>query len=120
MVVLLAASACVRPPPRVSPHDGGPTGVDATAFQAIAPCPVEADYAIDTNTVAFGFLGAPAGFIYDPKCLAIDAGETVTFSGSFAAHPLYPSTRRGARIGNPIGGTSAGDSKDVRFPDPGF
>jgi len=120
MLVLLAAWACVRPPPRVTADDGGRAEVDATAFQAIAPCPVEADYATNTNTVAFGFLGTPAGFIYDPKCLAIEAGETVTFSGSFAAHPLYPSTRRGALTGNPIRGTSTGDRTDVPFPDPGF
>ena len=121
MVVLLAASACGRVPLLpAGPDAGGAAATDAPVFQAIAPCPAEADYAAGTRTVVFGFLGTPAGFVYDPECLAIEAGGTVTFSGSFAAHPLYPSTKRGTVTGNPIGGASTGDRKDVRFPDPGF
>jgi plastocyanin len=93
---------------------------DAGSFLAVAPCPVEADYTTGTGTVAFGFLGMPAGFSYDPKCLAIDAGSSVTFSGSFVAHPLYPSAQRGTRANNPIRGVSSGDSAVVEFPNPGF
>jgi plastocyanin len=93
---------------------------EAGSFLAVAPCPFEADYATGTGTVTFGFLGTPAGFSYDPKCLLIDAGGSVNFSGSFVAHPLYPSARRGTRANNPISGVSSGDSTVVVFPNPGF
>ena len=89
-------------------------------FMAVAPCPAEADYAAGTDTVTFGFLGTPPAFSYQPKCLAIDAGRSVTFSGSFTAHPLYPSARRGTIANNPIGGVSSGDTKVVLFPGRGF
>jgi plastocyanin len=94
--------------------------VDPSAFVAIWPCLAEADYATDGDTVRFGFFGTPSAFVYDPKCLAVDVGETVTLSGSFAAHPLYPSDSRGTVAGNPIGGNSAGESMVVRFERPGF
>ena len=94
--------------------------VDPSAFAAIWPCPAEADYATGTDTVRFGFFGTPSAFVYDPKCLAVDVGGTVTFSGSFAAHPLYPSDSRGTVAGNPIGGSSVGESKVIRFEKPGF
>ena len=68
----------------------------------------------------FGFFGSPAAFIYDPKCLAVEVGEAVTFSGNFAAHPLYPSASRGTVVGSPIGGNSTGESKVIRFERPGF
>jgi len=113
-----SSGGCARPPlPAESIADAAP---EAPAFLAVRPCPDEASYATDTGVVTFGFLGTPPGFSYDPKCLAIDAGQTVTFSGSFSAHPLYPSAKRGTLDGNPIGGTSSGDRKDIRFPSPGF
>ena len=118
-----AGGGCAGRPLPEAPDPVGPADaaiVDPSRFDAIWPCPAEADYATDTDTVRFGFFGAPAGFAYDPKCLAVDVGETVTFSGSFAAHPLYPSTSRGTVAGNPIGGSSVGESKVIRFERPGF
>ena len=122
-VVSLAAAiaSCGRPPlpaaPAADAHAGPPM------WQAVAPCPDEAAYATDTRTVTFGFLsapGMPAGFSYDPKCLAIHAGDAVTFSGSFAAHPLYPSARRGTLADNPISGTSTSERRDFVFSRAGF
>ena len=125
-IAAIAPTACAsRPLPFAPQADAGGAidsagAPDAGSFLAVAPCPVEADYTTGTGTVAFGFLGMPAGFSYDPKCLAIDAGGSVTFSGSFVAHPLYPSARRGTRANNPIRGVSSGDSTVVVFPNPGF
>ena len=125
-IAAVATTACAtRPLPFAPQADAGEAtdsaGVpEAGSFLAVAPCPVEADYASGTDTVAFGFLGMPAGFSYDPKCLAIQAGDAVTFSGSFVAHPLYPSARRGTRANNPIRGVSSGDNAVVVFPSPGF
>jgi plastocyanin len=114
----MSTAGCSRPP---LPAEGGADAApQVPAFLAVPPCPDEASYATGTEVVTFGFLGTPPGFSYEPKCLAIDAGETVTFSGSFAAHPLYPSAKRGTLQGNPIGGTSSGDRKEIRFGNPGF
>ena len=85
---------CAGRPLPEAPDPIGPADAAIVAppsFEAIWPCPAEADYATDTDTVRFGFFGTPAAFVYDPKGLAVDAGDTVTFSGSFASHPLYPS-----------------------------
>ena len=124
-VSLSALASCGRPPlpgaadgSAARPAGDGP--VDAPIFLPVAPCLDEAVYATAPRTVTFGFLGTPPGFSYDPNCLAIDAGDTVTFSGSFAAHPIYPSAKRGTITGNPISGTSTGDRKDVVFPGAGF
>lgn len=120
---LAALTSCARPPLPGAADSSTVSPVDATLFLPVAPCPDEAAYATATRTVTFGFLGTPPGFSYDPKCLAIEAGDTVTFSGSFAAHPIYPSAKRGKPgtiAGNPIGGTSTGDRKDVVFPGAGF
>ena len=122
MVVSVAAAiaSCGRPPlPAALDADAG-ADARALVWQAVAPCLDEAAYAMDPRTVTFGFLGMPAGFSYDPKCLAINAGDTVTFSGSFAAHPLYPSARRGTVADNPISGTSTGEQKDFVFSHAGF
>jgi plastocyanin len=89
-------------------------------FASVAPCPTEADYVTGANTVAFGFLGSPPGFVYEPKCLTVAAGATVAFTGSFVAHPLYPSARRGTQTGNPIGGVSTGENKAFVFPNRGL
>jgi plastocyanin len=118
-----AGGGCGGRPLPEAPDQVGPADAAIVApsrFEAIWPCPAEADYATDTDTVRFGFFGTPPGFVYEPKCLAVDAGDAVTFSGSFAAHPLYPSTTRGTVAGNPIGGNSAGESKVIRFERPGF
>jgi plastocyanin len=117
MLSAVGGGACAaRPLP--APEADAPA--DAAAFLAAAPCPTEIAYVTGAHTVAFGFLGSPPGFVYDPKCLAVDAGATVTFTGSFVAHPLYPSATRGSREGNPIGGTSTGESKAFVFPRRGF
>ena len=120
-----AGGACARRPLPAADDAGGAAAIDATtdprgAFVAIAPCPTAADYVTGTSSVAFGFLGSPPGFSYDPACLAVEAGAIVTFSGSFVAHPLYPSARRGMQAGNPIGGVSSGDSTAIAFPSRGF
>ena len=93
---------------------------DASGFMAVSPCLSEAEYVRDTATITFGFNGAAQGFSYDPKCLRIQAGQTVTFSGSFAAHPLYPSAARGSVRENPISGTGSGTSRGFQFPSAGY
>jgi plastocyanin len=98
----------------------GGTGGGTPGFMSITPCTSETDYASGT-TINFG--GA-AGFAYDPKCLKVTAGTTVTFMGDFSVHPLEPSTHRGELAGNPITAVSAlpdgGTTTSFTFPAAGY
>jgi plastocyanin len=83
---------------------------DATAFGA-------------SRTIRFG---DSLGNAYDQKCLAISAGQSVTFSGSFQAHPLRPglapSQRGGPDAGspnNPISNQDNGSTYSPTFPTAG-
>ena len=88
---------------------------------SIMPCTSDSDYTSGATTINFG--GA-AGFAYDPKCLKVPAGTTVTFMGDFSAHPLEPSTHRGELTGNPITAVSAlpdgGTATSFTFPTAGY
>lgn len=105
--------------------DGGadsnaPTGDGSASFESVAPCPTEANYEIGT-TVAFTLPGVPGDLDYDPPCLRVSRGATVTFTGDFGFHPLYPSRARGTIQGNPIQATGAGStSRGFVFSEPGF
>jgi plastocyanin len=95
----------------------GGTGGTTPGFMSVLPCTSESAY--ETGTT-INFPASPADFNYDPKCLKVPAGTTVTFSGDFVIHPLMPSANRGAQTGNPITSTSAGTTKDFMFPTAGF
>jgi len=59
---------------------------------------------------------------YVPRCSKIDAGQSVTFSGDFGAHPLVPGLVKGGgmQMGNPIPSVSSGnDPVEVTFPEAG-
>ena len=118
-LLLSSSTGCSRPP---LSEQGGPDAaaeVLAPLFLAVTPCLDESDYVAGRKVVTFGF-SADAGFGYDPKCLSIETGGVVTFSGSFAAHPLFPSEKRGTVEGNPIGGLSTGESETFTFSEAGF
>jgi plastocyanin len=71
--------------------------------------------------------GAPSvsfePFQYVPRCILISAGQTITFTGDFAAHPLVGGTAEGAfktpDPSSPIGTTNSGTSKPVQFTSAG-
>ena len=67
--------------------------------------------------------GGGQGNAYNPKCLAIAAGQSVMFSGSFSAHPLQPGvapSSSGSGSGNnPIAATSTGNTATFIFPTAG-
>ena len=73
-----------------------------------------------TPTVTFGGAG---GLAYTPRCSKINAGQAVTFSGMFTAHPL----RGGTVVGgvptldpsSPITATDTGTSATIAFPTAG-
>ena len=85
---------------------------------AVNPCPTAGDYTTGTTTINFGV----NGLTYEPNCLKVPHGTTVTFAGDFQSHPLRKSTMRGDTAANPIvnSGSSTGDSTTVSFPTPGF
>jgi plastocyanin len=74
--------------------DGAATDAPRSGAEAGAACPAafagcvsftDATAADADRTVHF------QDFSYDPKCLMIPSGQTVTFSGDFIRHPLTPS-----------------------------
>lgn len=68
----------------------------------------------DARTIDF-----PTGAIpsqYTPNCMRVKAGQTVTWNGAFASHPLMAS---GGDAGNPITTTSTGSTKAFTFPTAG-
>jgi plastocyanin len=94
----------------------GGSGGSGAGFMAFAPCNDASDYVAGT-TINFG---GTVGFNYDPKCLKVSAGATVTFSGDFLSHALAPSATRGDPANNPIVNMSAGTTASFTFPKPGF
>ena len=99
---------------------GGGSG-GTPGFMSVLPCTSESQYVTGTTV---NFPTSPTDFSYNPKCLEVPAGTTVTFSGDFGTHPLLPSTHRGAQTGSPItpvsGLPDGGTTKDFTFSTPGF
>jgi len=95
---------------------GGGTGPDPS-FQPFPPCESAASYVTGRTSIVFG---GGLGDNYDPPCLEVPVGATVTFSGDFGSHPLSPSTARGTLAANPITITSAGSTASFTFAGAGF
>lgn len=71
------------------------------------------------RTIGFGGELGSLGFSFAPKCLAIAAGQSVTWVGALATHPLTPGVPGDARAGsagNPIPVTTSGTTTSVAFP----
>ncbi len=72
------------------------------------------DHTKDTAPVLINFGGA-VGVKYTPACIVIAKGQSVTFTGSFSAHPLQAGTvdDGGAHpaTGSPIQATSTGAAR---------
>ncbi len=87
-------------------HDCGDTQFAATDRTAAG----------DTRTVMF------SGVAYNPKCMRIKAGQTVTWMGNFGPHPLAKGITNAATTpgvdspGNPITPTTTGNMLMVTFP----
>lgn len=64
---------------------GGGGGTCTLAYAGCTPQTMT-DVGDTDTTVKFGM----GGNRYEPRCLRIKAGRTVTFDGQFAAHPLDP------------------------------
>ena len=66
-----------------------------------------------TATISF------VDFAYTPSCMRVKVGQTVTWSGTFAGHPL-----KGAATNDPTGGlvpaTSSGTSASTTFTKAGY
>lgn len=79
-------------------------GCGGSSSSTLNDCTTFADHtaASDPRSVTFGV----DGLVYSPKCMEIAAGQTVTFNGDFAAHPLAPGTSPSAQTAgsanNPI------------------
>ena len=60
--------------------------------------------------------GGGLGLSYSPKCIKIKKGQTITFKGSFAGHPLKASCEEATAIP----ATNSGTTKTVTFNTPGY
>jgi plastocyanin len=60
-----------------------------------------------------------SGFTYNPACIKVKTGTTVTFSADFTVHPLAPETSV-SDPSNPVKAVSTGTSSDVVFASAGF
>jgi plastocyanin len=62
--------------------------------------------------------GGALGYAYEPACLAVSVGTTVTFAGDFAAHPLMPGRIEAGEViaghTSPLTPTAGG--LEVKFP----
>ncbi|MDO9017345.1 MAG: plastocyanin/azurin family copper-binding protein [Deltaproteobacteria bacterium] len=102
------------------PADSG-AGTDAgPAIATINGCTpaMYVDHSAGTRTITFG-----SSFTYDPRCMTITAGQTVTFSGTFSSHPLVAGSVSGDPAGttpNPITNTNTGASATFTFAAPGL
>lgn len=99
------------PPPPVS--DAGPTIVDGGADDA-PKCGLFDDRHFGFRNVSFP--ASDADLSYDPGCMVIGPGQTVTFRGDFASYPLVPF---GDGTTNPIPVTVTGKKIVVAFPKAG-
>jgi plastocyanin len=93
-------------------------GAPEPSFMAVAPCDGADAYQTGT-TVGFGGDTQPV-LSYTPSCLRVARGARVAFVGDFSAHPMWPSTDRGTRPGNPITFTGSGGAASFTFATPGF
>ncbi len=73
----------------------------------------------DMRVVSFGGAMGSGSTAYDPPCLTVAAGQTVTFAGNFTFHPLTPGESRGLMLGspnNPIPTVNSGETpREVTF-----
>jgi plastocyanin len=64
-------------------------------------------------TVTFGTAGP--GNAYSPACIKIKTGQSVTWNGNFAGHPLQGGSAGTPDPQSPIGLTNSGTMKTVTF-----
>lgn len=95
---------------------GSGTGGSGTGGDAGVNGCTAADF-VAATTIAF------PGVAYDPPCVKVSAGDTVTWNGDFSFHPL-----RGGEVvdgtatpdtGSPIVAVDTGMTADVTFPTAG-
>lgn len=96
-------------------------GTAAAGAQTINGCEIEtATNWFDSPGQSITFSGCCS---YSPPCVKINAGDSITFSGSFLSHPLNPGFTEGgpptADPGSPIVVTSSGSQASFTFVDAG-
>ncbi len=93
----------------------------STTFPEVHGC--TGDNAVDRTAPSADRTVTFAPYQYRPKCLRIAVGQAVTFSGTFAEHPLVGGEVVGFDAtpdpSSPITPTSSGTTKDVDFPSAG-
>jgi plastocyanin len=95
--------------------DAGASGAGGSTQQIdVASC----TYASATDKTAAGGVVVQQGLSYKPPCIRIKAGQTVTFTGDFVAHPLAGMVVNGTQP-NPVAGPYMTDPVVIKFDAPG-
>ncbi len=89
-------------------------GSSSDAGPIINGCTTFSDLTAGGGTITFPTQAAPAQ--YQPNCVKIKVGQTLTWTGSFSAHPLVP---EGGDSPNPIQPTSTGTDMSFTFGNAG-
>ncbi len=117
-VALVAGCGSVTPQ-MTPPADAGPTLNGCAGGDYVDRTAASAD-----RTVSFGTANGSPPFNYAPRCITIAAGQSVTFNGTFAAHPLSPGSNPTAltagSANNPIQRTGSGSPAMFTFPTAGL
>jgi plastocyanin len=113
----VAADVQLDAPPGDAGADGSDAAADAgDAGDAAGPvngCTTFVDRSAPSDTRQIDFPTGVNPTQYNPPCMQIAVGQTVTFAGSFMHHPLEPF---GGDSSNPITSTSTGNSAPFTFP----
>ena len=77
-------------------------------------CTTYKDQTAGGGAITFPMVGAPMQ--YSPACVHIKAGQSVTWTGAFASHPLQP---EGGAVPNPVTSVQTGMTTTILFPTAG-
>ncbi len=110
---IAASSGCGSTTPQKT--DGSVTPpTDGSGVTVLNGCSSYVDKTASGASITFPMAGAPMQ--YQPACVHIKAGQTVTWTGSFSSHPLIP---EGGGTPNPTPDTSTGTTTTMTFPNAG-
>lgn len=112
----LASCSCPNPSGAGSADGGGGTD-DAAAAMPVNGC-TAADFAANDRRAesaarVIAFPSTPAPGPYTPRCITVSAGQTVTWNGDFASHPLE---QFGGNESSWIAPTNRGSTANFVFP----
>jgi plastocyanin len=115
-VLAAAIVGCGDTTTAATSSDSAAVNSDSAAVNGCDPATAEDQTANASVTVMFG---GSLGLKYMPACIRIKPGSSVTFTGSFASHPLVGGTDGTVDASSPITQTTTGMTATFNFPHAG-